>query len=1042
MTNASIFKVGIARGRTAAVMAGLLIGFTCEAGSIYQKWDNGNDWITVNGSGAIPACTITPLPSGKHYLYTSLGKNTNNNGRAACYTPLGTMAIPAGTAAGAVTPFWMQFDFRTTGGSSHHTIVGVFNAAGDNDNSPALNYAGALLEDDDVIATARNSSGNLQSSQIAHDGINHLYRVLISVFNSGGRTLMDLTLKSINETTFSTTTIGTIDDFVLLDTGMTFQQGLDSFGVCNSRGSDGTTVQIEFDNLYFSTDYSSRYENVPSFAALCVSAVLQSGSSYFDPWNESRWAAWYTDGEIDRPFVIDCDVTLATRSGAWKPDVSGMTTDYMFLMNSCSRGITFDGNGQEIDTRLAAPSIGTLYAFHDLYPDSVLFPLQYLFLCQMSKKSGVGETTIRNLWVKGCLQAIRTSSAQAHALRIEDTEFRMNKVGVYLSGQNTTVESCGIKQSARSGMYLGSGSHNNYILDNNWRDNNYEQRAYYSDISVDSSYLNVLEGNTHQSPEGGDYHVAVKLYRNMGEDGNLRENPPWGNRFADNSVEDYSVGFEVGSRMGEDVDYDMSDEARDYAPYNLFESNSFTNTTVGIKINASGNELNGNTFSSVSRPIVLHCPFFSLTETAINNQPGTKVSFWFLNSDWNDDDDFAEWFQYQNDRNDGISSSSKYIHLCYGGGTPSFDSYSGSAKLVKQPAATNPSQIIDLTTMKDVFKAGGTPIDIAVGDFWEDSPGDEIAVIWNSAVSMVDGTSYYSIIIYDSDGIEVNRCGKSTVKWRAIAAGNFTDLKGQEIAAVHESAVSGKYPIYVFARGRKTPSATLLPSNTTKINALTAGNFNTGTDAYDEVAYVKSSATNTIYYCKPTLTNWTASTTGVQSVFDLAGGDFDSAAGDEVAVITSSSTQAYLYKVGGTTHYNTAGPGSGSKFTAIAAGDFDGDATDEVALALYTATGGEYPIRCYKQGSTTHFKELSQNVLGVRAKAIAAVGVPVDTTLGVYERAQGFTSSDYGETMASWGDCVAVAPVSAQTNAIPVFLLNACPTNSAQEYLKVSPIVR
>ena len=226
--------------------------------------------------------------------------------------------------------------------------------------------------------------------------------------------------------------------------------------------------------------------------------------------------------------------------------------------------------------------------------------------------------------------------------------------------------------------------------------------------------------------------------------------------------------------------------------------------------------------------------------------------------------------------------------------------------------------------------------------------------------------------------------------------------------------------------------------------ALAGGNFNTAGDSYDEVAFVRQDTLSTIRCIKPTDTGWATNITGAISVFDLASGDFDGIAtnGDEVAAISTTSSQAYLYHPGGTTHYNTAGPASGSVIKAIAGGNFDSDAADEVALALATATGGEYPVRCYNQGSTSHFKELSQNVLGVAAKAIAACGVSVGATLGVYERAQGFTSADYGSTMAAWGDCVAVLPSAPQTNAIPVFLLNANPSNSTNEYLKVVPIVK
>jgi hypothetical protein len=422
------------------------------------------------------------------------------------------------------------------------------------------------------------------------------------------------------------------------------------------------------------------------------------------------------------------------------------------------------------------------------------------------------------------------------------------------------------------------------------------------------------------------------------------------------------------------------------------------------------------------------------------NQPETKVSYWFKNSDYTGNSTYLAWFAMQDDRNASIDVADRFTHI-RSDGTPAFDSYTGPATLL-----INDSQIVDPATMADVYKSGGTPIDIAVGDFWEDNPGDEIAVIWDAPVSKINGINYYTIIIYDSNGIEVNRCGKSLTKWKAITAGNFISLKGDEIAAIPDAAIDGKYPIYVFARGRKIASVTNLPTNTIEINALTGGNFNTGTDGYDEIAFVYSNSQKNINYCKPTLTSWSSTSTGAVTILNLAGGNFDGDAsnGDEVAMIRNTrKALVYLYRPGAATYYATVGPDSGPTFGAIAAGNFDGDAADEIAVSLETAVNGEYQNLCYNQDGTTYFKELSQNVQGVTAKAIAACDMPVYTTLGLYERAQGFTSSNYGSTMSSWGDCVAVLPSAAQTtNAIPVFLLNANPASSTQEYLKVVPIVR
>jgi hypothetical protein len=347
--------------------------------------------------------------------------------------------------------------------------------------------------------------------------------------------------------------------------------------------------------------------------------------------------------------------------------------------------------------------------------------------------------------------------------------------------------------------------------------------------------------------------------------------------------------------------------------------------------------------------------------------------------------------------------------------------------------------------MNDVYSSGGKPIDVAVGDFWEDLPGDEIAVIWDTPVSKVDGTDYYTIIIYDSAGIEVNRAGKSSVRWEAIAAGDFTSDPGEEIAAVHSSAVNGTYPIYIFGRGRKDPFVTLHTNNTVKIARLAGGNFNTVDDAYNEVAAIYSGGSASVFYCKPTDTAWSNSTTSTAGLLDIAAGNFDgdSGNGDEIAGINNYSSMIRFYRPGTSGEYATGYIGGTRRWSAIGAGDFDGDSgTDEVAVSSSLEDNGLYKIYCLDQGSTQADKIIDQDVLGVPAIALDGGSFPVDPTLNQYERAQGFSSSDYGDVLSDWGECVVVLPSAPQTNATPAFLLNADPADNNKQYLKVTPIVR
>src|SRR5690606_6924261 len=100
-----------------------------------------------------------------------------------------------------------------------------------------------------------------------------------------------------------------------------------------------------------------------------------------------------------------------------------------------------------------------------------------------------------------------------------------------------------------------------------------------------------------------------------------------------------------------------------YSCYNIFRSNNIVDTEFGIKINASGNAVDGNTFSNVPYPILLHCVWYSLTETDIRNQSGDRVAYWFKNSDYNGNPTYLSWFPYQDDRNNNISTSDRFMHI-------------------------------------------------------------------------------------------------------------------------------------------------------------------------------------------------------------------------------------------------------------------------------------------------------------------------------------------------------------------------------------------
>jgi len=364
--------------------------------------------------------------------------------------------------------------------------------------------------------------------------------------------------------------------------------------------------------------------------------------------------------------------------------------------------------------------------------------------------------------------------------------------------------------------------------------------------------------------------------------------------------------------------------------------------------------------------------------------------------------------------------------------------------------------------MKNVYApAGKTPLDIAVGDFWQENPGDEVAVVWNQKMTNIDGTDYYTVNIYDSNGIENNRCGRGDIKYTSIVAGNFVDTissyfdedgstsditcLGDEIAAVSSTPdANGCYPIYILSYSRKKPIATLLGTNTTPIKAMAAGNFLT-TDSLDELAVIFTNGTSMKIY-RPSTAAYVSQITVASNIKDIAGGDFhQSYTGDEIAGIDTSSSLIYFYRVGKTTGYfATAGVAGGSVWSHIAAGEFYSGAysREEVALSSSVASNGIYKIYCYEVSGTSPAKEIAQNVLAVSPAELDAGTFSINSTLGLYERAQGFYSSSYTTAMSTWGDKIAVLPSTPQTTATPVFWLNSAPADSTKQYLKVTPIVR
>jgi hypothetical protein len=225
---------------------------------------------------------------------------------------------------------------------------------------------------------------------------------------------------------------------------------------------------------------------------------------------------------------------------------------------------------------------------------------------------------------------------------------------------------------------------------------------------------------------------------------------------------------------------------------------------------------------------------------------------------------------------------------------------------------------------------------------------------------------------------------------------------------------------------------------------MAAGDFSTG-DILDELAVILTGDTSMKIY-KPTTGAYISQITVATNIKDIVGGNFhQSYTGDEIAGISDSNSLIYFYRVTKSTGYwATAGIAGGDVWANIAGGNFYSGAytRDEVAVTSSVAASGIYKIYCYEVSGTTPIKEISQDVLGVSVMALDAGTLSIGKRLGLYERALGFYSNNYTTAMSSWGESVVVVPSAPQTTAIPVFWLNAAPSDSTKQYLKVQPIVR
>lgn len=551
----------------------------------------------------------------------------------------------------------------------------------------------------------------------------------------------------------------------------------------------------------FAQSETTKKASEPSQSVFYIKEVLKDGNGDFDPWNTDRWATWYNDkGELIRQFDVDTSVKFKSRKEPWLVKISEQFTNKS-LFTIAKQGIEMDGNGLIMDVRTQSQklSLDELYALKK-EPWTEGNELRGIFY-NLPEAAGIQPTQIKNFTFMGWKRGVKingTGDQEQHRLIVENCVFARNRVGFYTNGYNTLMKNCRLYENGYGAIYSGSKSRRNQFIGNFFRDNTLSQHQHsYGDFIGDTFFDSEISNNefakSHIKSE--QRRIGISMFRNMGESNNLREQMPHNNIIRGNQFDGYSVAIHIGARMGRDTRNDITDEGRDYAFYNLIDSNTIENSTIGIKINTEGNTVSRNVFTNVKEEIVLHSVFFSLENTTINHQKNAIVKLWYVLDDYAP---YTDWFKFQDDLNAGILADEKLISVFSSIESPEFlDNGRNNFRL-------NPEKPLADRLLTN-FRVGD-PIVTGKGEFSLDLPGEEYVAIYNRPISRIGEKDYYSILFFDNKGIEINRCGRSEVKWKEIAAGYFTKNKGEmEVAAIPAEAIDGKYPVYIFDRGFKTP---------------------------------------------------------------------------------------------------------------------------------------------------------------------------------------------------------------------------------------------
>jgi parallel beta-helix repeat protein len=781
------------------------------------------------------------------------------------------------------------------------------------------------------------------------------------------------------------------------------------------------------------------------------------------------------------------------------------------LALTSDKSVTVEGSGVVIDAR--KDYVRNWNLCQDIYPSVVSYNVDYdncdgILLYQTSPQpQGDNGSRITDMTLRGFRRAIAASHFHVRKVSIDNFVLERNIWGLFPRGANVSVRDSLIRENVLGGFYGEYNSRNWVFRENTFQDNNTNGQVSYGDVVLDACYEYQIIDNDFLEPSCSpsvipDYRAAISLYRNRGENEDIREHASHSHLIENNRFSDYNVAIDFSVRMGRPSLLDLSNEGRCHTSDNIVRGCSFSDCKIGIMLRNNYTTVESNIFSNVEREIVMHNVFYSMHHNTIRNQPGSSVWLWSVESDYSD---YSAYIPYGNGMGRDIAETEKFYHVISPQPRPTFHG-PGAARLLVSPTLLVPEKcdinsdsIIDMidveligqnwltegmdipyssqstdvdsnsivdyndfslcgqrylagNDMLDTYSSGGRPVSIAVGEMAVHKPGDEIAVIWNRAVSNIDGIDYFTIIIYDQNGNELDRCGRSGTRWDKITVGNFFPDTGYikendtfEIAAVQTLPRSdGTYPVYIFRKGFMEPAAVLLEGNTAAFADITAGNFRTAYDEYDEIA-CKTIGSNTINIIKPSDTAWATTITGVDSnIIDIAAGDFDGTAsnGDEIAAVTGRVGPVLLYRTGTYGSYDHAADTEQS-WTLVAGGDFDAGLRprDEIAAASGDGNKEKIEISFFAARNDEPFKKTNVYIAQTPPAAICGGRFAVKDPLSPYERITGITQEQIDQ-IQGWGDHIAVLPEYPVEVSVPLFWISSNPADSGESHSRIVPLLR